>query len=233
MSTKITTHKALAESITGKSILLLNSLGKDSALCLEWLANYAKPARIISLHFKYTIPNPDDQRYIDYQKRRYPQVEFVEVENPFELTRYFQGQFQEPLRYLREILPQEYDSFDPKIMAHNYREQFGCDFICLGQSKYESFARAKLFHAKGLMIGEEIYPIGLMNKAEVISLIRGTGIRVHPCYAYAHATLDQPSYFKYARAFKLYPEWERAFMKVFPLLALDKYRYEVLFEQKI
>lgn len=232
MSTKLSTHKQLAEKITGKSILLLNSLGKDSALCLEWLYNYAKPARIVSLHFKYTFPNPDDQKYIDYQKKRYPNVEFVEVENPFEVTRHFLGEFQEPIYFLEKLLTAEYDSFDPKEVAHNYREQFGCDYVCLGQSKYESFARAKLFHDKGLMIGNEIYPIGLMNKAEVISLIRGSGMKVHPCYGYAHATLDQPSYFKYARAFKKYPEWERQFMKVFPLLILDKYRYEVLFGKK-
>lgn len=233
MNTKITTHKELAEQIAGKSVLLMNSLGKDSALCLEWLANYAHPARIISLHFKYTCPNPDDQRYIDYQKKRYPHVEFVEVDNPFEVTRFFQGQFQEPITFLRDILPSDYDTFDPKVVGHDYREQFGCDFVCLGQSKYESFARAKLFHSKGILIDKEIYPIGLMNKAEVISLIYGTGIKVHPCYAYAHATLDQPSYFKYARAFKKFPEWEREFMRVFPLLILDKYRYEVLFGKKI
>lgn len=50
---KITTHKELAELIAGKRILHMNSLGKDSTVCLEWLTRFAYPAHIVSAHYQF------------------------------------------------------------------------------------------------------------------------------------------------------------------------------------
>lgn len=226
------THKELAEQIVGKKILLMNSLGKDSIACLEWLYNYAKPSKIISLNFKFAAPHPKDEIYIKYLKKRYPDVQFEEIPNPFEVGQVALGIFQEPLYTIKNLNNLDYDTFLPNLVEEEMRQFFECDYICVGRSRYESFDRAVFFHKNGLLKGHHIYPIGMMSKKEVIGCIAGSGVKLHPVYLDSKGSLDQPSYYKYKRAFDRFPEYKKAMFEIFPFLRLDQYRYEVLFGKK-
>lgn len=206
----------------------MNSLGKDSAVCLEWLCTFARPESVTSLHFGFMAPGPDDERYLAYQKRRYPHVRFITAPNVWELNYLAQGVFQYPLRVLSEFNKWDYYHFDVEKLIEEIRTEEGCDYCCIGMSMYESVARATIFHRKGLLQGTKIFPIGLMKKEQVIGVIKSSGMKLNPSYKYSQSTLDRPSYYKMRAAFLTSPEYKKRVMALFPLLRLDEYRYERL-----
>lgn len=227
----IKSHKELAEFIKGKNILHMNSLGKDSAVCLEWLAKYAKPKKIMSLAFNRLAGHPDDQLYMKWQAKRYPNVEFFEQNNGYEITTIAGGVYQSPLDVMTEFNKWEYDGFSWYLQAEDFMRRHGLEFMCVGHSRYESVSRATSFHKRGLVQGKKIYPIGLMGKKEIHSLIAKTGIKLHPSYRLAQSTFDYPSYYKMRKGFIANPKFREQVMAVYPMLALDQYRYEVLLNE--
>ncbi|AFC22557.1 hypothetical protein phi1422_0037 [Bdellovibrio phage phi1422] len=229
---KIESHSDLARVIENKYVLHLNSLGKDSALCLEWLCNFAKPARVVSVYFSFLAENPFDRAYLAYQKKRYPHVHFIEHYNGHEINDFVDGTYQSPVDMLKEFNKWEHHGFDMTEQAQEVAKENHCDFICIGNSKYESVARAQKFHKNGLLIGNKIYPLGLMTKQNVLSLIEQTGIKLHPSYRLSQSTIDYPSYYKMRSHFIARPEYKKRVMGLYPLLALDEYRYEVLLKGK-
>lgn len=228
-STLIKTHKELADHIRGHRILHLNSLGKDSIVALEWLANYAKPAKIISVFYKFMAYHTDDDRYLSYLKKRYPAVEFVVVPSPLELTYIAGWEYQTPIFCKTEFNNWEYIKFGFDELSEELRQKYQCSYICSGQSKYESFARASKFYKTGLLFKNYIYPMGLMDKKQVFSIIKQSGMKLHPQYKITNSTFDHPTYYKMKRAFLLDPEYKKRVYKIYPLLVLDEYRMEVLF----
>ena len=228
----IKTHKELATQIAGKNILHLNSLGKDSILCLEWLTKFAHPSKIISVFMQTFAPHPDDEKYLNYLFDRYPSVKFIVEPNPHNITRMCLGHYQSPLDVMNFYNPLEYDMFDFDSMVQDLKNEHGCDYICKGHSRSESFRRATEFHKKGILIDDVIYPLGMMAKKEIMGLIKSTGFKLHPVYKLSAATLDQPSYFKYRSTFLAKPEYEKQMYEIYPLLELDKYRWEVLFNKR-
>jgi len=224
----IKTHRELASFIAGKKILHMNSYGKDSILCLDWLTSFAHPREVYSLNFKFLAPHPKDAAYKRYLKGKFPTVKFLEEPNPFDISRVLSGVFQNPVQRITELNKTEHFEFDHKIMAEDIRLELGCDYLCYGLSRYESFSRAKYFHKKGLVDGPKIHPLGMMSKKEVLSMVQGRNLKVHPSYKTNPTTIDSPSYYKMRSSFILYPEYEKEVYKFFPLLELDKYRYEVL-----
>lgn len=223
----IKTHKELAIHIAGKKILHLNSFGKDSVICLDWLCNYAT-CHVVSVNFQFMAPHPDDERYLDYLKKKYPQVEFLRVPNVFEITKILLGVYQLPTETYQHWNNFEFDTLDPHEMVEALRLENGCDYVCKGQSRYESFTRANFFHKKGIAVGNDVYPIGFMSKKQVFDLISATGVKLHPQYKMNSSTLDKPTYYKMRSAFIANPEYKKQMYKVFPLLELDEYRYEKL-----
>ena len=228
----IKTHKQLAELVAGKTILHCNSLGKDSVIALEWLVRYAKPAKIYSLFFEFLANHPDDHRYLNYLKRRYPEVTFLVEPNSVELTLCANGIYQTPVEVNRIYNAFEYDEFERGKQVEEIKRKYGCDYVCNGASKYESFARRTKFHQKGLEFKGEIFPLGMMSREQVISLIRDCGIKLHPCYKFTKGTYDHPSYFKMRASLITNPEYFKRILAIYPLLVLDKFRYEVLLEKK-
>lgn len=222
----IKTHKALAELIAGKRVLHLNSLGKDSVLALEWLATYAMPSEIVSLHFCFAGGHPADGRYLDYLKRRYPFVSFMVLSNPIELSQMCYGTYQSPMKVMNTLNRLEHDAFMMDRVVAEKKIEYRCDFVCDGKSKYEDFGRRVKFHQKGLEFREVISPLGMMSRAEVIALIKGCRVNLHPVYKFSKSTLDHPTYWKMRSAFMASREYEDNVRSVFPLIALDKYRYE-------
>lgn len=232
----IKTHKELAQFIKDKSILHLNSLGKDSALTLEWLVNYAKPKKIVSVNFRFLVKHPMDDVFFDHQKKKYSGVEFIQDFNAHEVSNIGQLDYQSPIDTMTEFNHWEFGDFSMAKHAEEIMRKNGCDYMCVGNSKYESVARAMKFYKKGLLIEWMAYPLGLMTKNEVLTLIQKTKIKVHPVYRIAQSTLDYPSYYKMRSSFIAYPGYFEEVLKFYPMLALDKYRYEVLmkghFEEK-
>lgn len=224
----IKTHKELATKIHGKTILHLNSLGKDSVLCLEWLTNFAKPKKIYSLNYKFLAPHPDDEKYLNYLKKRYPSVEFIQETNPFDINRTLIGYYQSPIETINFWNKQEYDTFDHQKLTEAIRIEVLADYSCYGLSRYESFARANKIRKKGLLNGTQIYPLGMMSKQQVIDLIKKTGVKLHPIYKINESTLDKPSYYKMRAAFLINKEYKQKVYNTFPLLALDEYRWTKL-----
>lgn len=224
----IKTHKDLAEFIAGKGVLHLNSLGKDSAVCLEWLTKFAHPSRIVSVNFAFLANHPGDQAYINYQKKKYPEVEFITRWNPPELSYIAAGEYQSPLYTMTEINSWEFEDFSMTDLSREIKESYGLDFMCDGASKYEDFSRRVLFHQKGIAIADKIYPLGMMSKEQVIGIIKASGVKLHPCYKLAKSTLDHPSYWKMRASFIANPEYKKKVYTFFPLLKLDEYRYEKL-----
>lgn len=224
----IKSHKDLAVHIAGKRVLHLNSFGKDSIACLEWLVNYAPSLDIVSLNMPMLVKHPSDDAYLAYLKARYPRVNFVEAPNPFDLTRLSFGVFQSPLEVMQEYNLWEYSEFHFSALVEDLRKEYECDFICIGQSKYESVARASNFYKKGILQGTKIFPLGLMTKEQVIGALVHSKVKLHPVYKLAQSTLDRPSYYKMRSTFIANPEYKRKMYENYPLLQLDEYRYEVL-----
>jgi 3'-phosphoadenosine 5'-phosphosulfate sulfotransferase (PAPS reductase)/FAD synthetase len=221
----IKTHKDLADLIAGKKILLLNSLGKDSVLCLEWLTNYAYPSKVVSLQFDFFAPHPGDKPYEKYLRKRYPDVEFLKAPNAFDVTNIFLGKYQSPIDVLKNWNDSDYDFFDFWEVANDYLKELDCDYMCLGRSRYEAFDRATFFHKNGIVKDNKIFPLGFMSKKQVMSLIN---FKLHPVYKTSPGTLDEISYYKMRSAFLAKPEYYKQMLKFYPLLELDKYRWERL-----
>ena len=232
LSNKITSHKQLAEYISGKRVLALNSLGKDSVLALAWLADYAKPAHIVSVFFERLAEHPGDRLYLRYLKQRFPTVEFISETNPLELNNIIKGTYQSPLDQNHVHNGFEHYYLEWKKQIQEIKAAYNCDFTCWGQSKYEGFARASLFYQKGLVQGEKIYPLGLMNKVQVWELLKSANIKLHPCYKLSQTTHDHPSYYKMRATWIANPEYRKRVLKLFPLLILDEYRWEKLLNEK-
>lgn len=160
----IKTHKELASFIEGKTILHCNSLGKDATLCLEWLCNYAKPKKVVSIFFKFMASHPGDEVYLNYLKKRYPEVEFVVEPDAIELSLVIAGVFQNPGYVLKELNHFEYVGFERSGQIEELCKKYSIDYVCNGASKYESFARRTKFHQKGLVFNGVIFPLGMMSK---------------------------------------------------------------------
>lgn len=75
-----------------------------------------------------------------------------------------------------------------------------------------------------------IYPLGMMTKAQVLSVLQKTGLKLHPSYKLSKSTHDYPTYYKMRAAFLADPSYKAAVLKTYPLLALDEYRFEELFK---
>lgn len=228
----IKNHIELAKFIEGKSVLHLNSFGKDSVVCLEWLNYYAKPSRIVSVNYEFISKHPADDVYLYYLKKRYPKTEFITEPNPHELANMRSGLYQLPLDILYLYNRMEYHSFRMENYSDELVEKFNLDFICVGQSKYESFSRAVNFHKFGLVRGNYISPIGMFKKKEIVELIRARRIKLHPLYKYSSSTFDTPSYYKMRSAMIVDQKYKENVYKAFPLLLVDKYRYEKLLTKK-
>lgn len=223
----IKTHKELAEKIRGSRVLHLNSLGKDSIVCLEWLTQYAQ-CDVVSLYFDFMANHPDDDRYWEYLRGRYPRVLFSKVPNPIELSNICSGVYQSPVEVLTYLNKLESNDFEMSLMVKELKKEFHCDYICIGQSKYENFARATKFHKKGILIGDEIFPIGMMTKEQVLGIIKASGMKLHPQYKTTPGTYDHPSYYKMRSGFIVSPEFKRRIYSLYPMLKLDEYRFERL-----
>lgn len=225
---KISTHKELEEFVAGKRILHLNSLGKDSAVVLEWLCNYARPSKVVALNYKFMSGNKYDDQYLTWQKKRYPDVEFCFASNPHELTNVVQGLFQDPIKQMNMHNSFEYNDFSMADYSEEFRAQHDLDYIAMGHSKYESVSRASRFYKKGLVIGKHIYPIGMMTKQQILYIIKFNRIKLHHFYKMGKSTQDLPSYYKMRSLFLSDKQYKQSVYKIFPLLALDEYRWERL-----
>lgn len=206
----------------------MNSLGKDSTLCLEWLCKFAHPSRIVSVFYQFLAEHPGDKLYMSYLKKRYPTVEFLIAGNSIELNQIQFGVYQSPLAVNYEYNSFDHEEFDRRKYTSELQKDLGLDFVCAGFSKYEGFARASRFYKEGLVTGDRIYPLGLMDKKQVYTLLKETCLKLHPSYKFCKSTFDQPSYWKMRAAFIANPEYKKTMFHWFPLMRLDEYRFERL-----
>lgn len=220
----IKSHIELANHIVGSKVLHLNSFGKDSIACLEWL-NYAM-ADVVSINLTFLAPHPKDKIYLNYLKKRYSHFTFIQENQPLELNKIAKGIYQSPIELLTDINKWEHYEFSVEKLINEYKEKFNCQYICSGQSKYESVTRASGFYKRGLLQGNTIYPLGLLTKEQVLNMARKA--KLHPVYKDSPGTLDFPSYYKMRKAFKRFPDYEKQVFTTYPLLELDKFRYEKL-----
>lgn len=225
----IDSHLKLKDAIQGKEILLLNSLGKDAILCLEWLYNFAKVPKIISCYLKLEAGHPLDNLYLEYLKKRYPNVLFVEEINHIELGMKAEGRYQTPIFNNYVSAHQEFEEFSSEDYREQLRLKYGCDYICSGMSKYEGMGRAIFLKRHGLLHKNMIYPIGLFTKNQVVALLKGSGVKIHPSYREASGSHDDPTYYKMRNSFLVHEKHQQTMFEHYPMLELDKYRYEVLF----
>ena len=221
----------------------MNSLGKDAAVCLEWLNSpfvFKKRSdkkildfpKVVSVNLRYLSEHPDDETYWCYQQKRYPNTQFVKDYNNFEVSFMASGRYQRPEDIFYVLNHFEYEKFEFKKLCADLMKIYDCDYMCLGHSKYESFTRASNLHKKGIVQGSEIYPLGMMSKKEVLGLIKAFDIKIHPSYKFATSSLDTPSYYKMRSSFIAKPEYKESVYRVFPMLALDEYRYEKMLKVK-
>ena len=228
----IKTHKVLSQFIQNKKILHSNSLGKDSVLALQWLVDYAKIKNITSLFYKFMAHHPDDDRYLNYLKKRFPSVEFVVEHDAVELSWITTGIYQSPIDVIKTYNHADYISFDRTLMTKEFFKKGEFDYICRGDSKYESFARRTKFHQKGMVFNDCIFPLAMMSKDEVIGLIEKIGLKLHPCYKFTKSTHDTISYYKMRMDMIARPEYYKRVREFYPLMELDKYRWEKLIKGK-
>jgi hypothetical protein len=229
----ILSHKDLANHIAGRSILHLNSLGKDAVICLEWLNNYAHCSKIISVYFRMVANHPDDDRYLAYLRKRYPRTQFVERLSVVEMNEVLSLRYQSPLKINYVINPQEFEEFNTKAAYQAVRKEYDCDYLCSGLSCYEGMGRAMYMRRVGLCDEKihTIFPMGLMKYRQVLDLIKKTGVKLHPSYKFHSESHDTATYFKMRNSFTVSPEHKRRVYKLYPILALDRYRWEVLMKR--
>lgn len=227
----ITTHLELAKAIEGKKILHLNSYGKDAILVLEWLNNFASPSEVVSCHFELNAPFVTDDIYLKYLKKRYPKTRFVSETSPFEMNEKMLGMHQSPVYVNHIINTQEYDSFDSDMVRDETRIKYGCDYLASGMACYEGMGRALYFKRVGLLDEKRksIFPIGLMKQRQVIDLLKKSGVKLNPSYKFAEGSFDSASYFKMRQAMIARPDYRDLIIKHHPMMVLDEYRFEVLF----
>jgi len=204
----------------------MNSLGKDSVACLEWLAHFAYPSHIVSVYYEFFAKHPGDDPYFAYLKRRYPHVEFITRPNSIEINQIQAGIYQSPLDVNHVYNHFEYEDFSRRKQTEEIMAEYQCDYIASGFSKYEGFARASRFYQEGLVTGHHIYPLGLMEKRHIYNIV--ASMKLHPSYKFSKSTFDQPTWYKMRSACIANPEYEKILFKWFPLLRLDKYRWEKL-----
>lgn len=230
----VTTHKRLAEIVQGKSVLHLNSLGKDAIVCLDWLNNYAKLSKIISVYFELESGYPTDKKYLNYLKKQYPKTQFISLPNPVELNEILLPMFQTPLFINYVINNCEFEEFSFIKIAEETRQKYGLDYLCSGMSCYEGMGRAMYFRRAGLLCEKKktIYPIGLMKQKQIFKILKNIKTKLNPSYKFSTDSFDTPTYFKMRSAFIAKPNFKKQVYKKFPLLALDEYRYEVLINGK-
>lgn len=223
----IKTHKELAALVAGKTVLHLNSLGKDSLVALAWLATYAQPGRVNSLFFERFTLHPEERAYLEYQRRAFPNVQFFVLPDPIELTQIIEGMLQPPDRAWA-FQDLEYQGFSRDHMIREAKEHLAADFVCDGTSGYEGMGRAQKFHNKGLHQGDRIYPLGLMKKKDLVNLIAQLNLKLNPTYRHYGSTFDEASYYRMRAAFRRNSEFRETFYKFFPFMRLDEYRWEKL-----
>jgi hypothetical protein len=230
----ITSHADLAAQIAGKKILHLNSLGKDAILTLEWLVKFAHCAEIVSVHYASDTPFPTDEGYWKYLKRRYPTVRFIKAAPVWQINDRMDGYFQSPLWINYVMANQDFWNFNVKQAHEDLRLQLGMDYICSGLSCYEGMGRAMYLRRVGLLHSEmhTIYPIGLMKLAQVTDLIKKLKLPLNPSYKLSPESYDTASYWRMRNGFIARPEFRETVYKLFPLVALDEFRCEVLFHGK-
>ena len=140
------------------------------------------------------------------------------------------GVYQYPTEINTHRNKAEFNDFEMSKQIVELKKEYACDLICGGQSKYESFARATKFHKHGLLIKDQIFPLGMMSKDNVFSVIKNSGIKLHPSYKFTASTYDHPSYWKMRSALLTTLAFKNTVEETYPLIVLDEYRHEELFK---
>ena len=195
---------------------------------MVWLAWAG--VEVVALNLKFMVQHPGDEKYLQYLSRVFPEITFIQEPDTQEINKIMAGIYQSPIKILKDIHHWEHIELSFDQLVEEMRVKHNCDYTCWGQSKYESVARASNFYNKGLMQGTKIFPLGLMDKKQVLDIAKT--VKLHPCYKTSKGTLDFPSWYKMRASMILNPEYYDKMCEIFPLFELDKYRYEVLLEKE-
>lgn len=196
--------------------------------------NFAGASEIVSVYHQLSAEYPGEAKYIAYLRARFPRMKLVIVPGIPDLNERCQGMMQSPLVINYVINNCEYDEFSMSRFNEEMRVKYGCEYVCSGISCYEGMGRALYLRRVGLCDEKKkmIYPIGLMKQDQVLDLLKRTGVKLHPSYKLSPESHDTASYFRMRAAFVAKPEYRREVLKHHPMVALDEYRYEVLFGGK-
>ena len=205
------------------SVILFYSAGKDSIALLDLVAPHFR--RVVCVYMYFVKGMEHIQKYIEYSKLRYPNVEFYEVPH-WNLTQIFRaGLYCEPQP-------------DVKLMkladvAKNCRLRFGIEWCLYGMKQSDNMFRAVMLRTSEYELEaieprtKNAYPLSKWGNNEVLAYIRQRRLPRPVCYSTRKKSQGlgfSEECFVYLR--EHYPEDLRKILEAFPLSEVILYRYD-------
>jgi len=147
------------------SIIIMLSLGKDSLVCLDLC--YHKFKRIVCVFMYFVKDLEHIQRWIDWTKAKYPNIEFVQIPH-WTLTYVLRaGLYSVPQPNIKLMTL--------KDVIKSLRLQYDIHYVCLGMKKADGLNRNVMlktyaknnYENKGLF-----YPLATWNQREILSYMK-------------------------------------------------------------
>lgn len=190
------------------------SAGKDSLACLDLVA---KRYTLAGVYFMYHVKGMSFQEdVIRWAEQRY-KIEVLRVPH-FDLARIMnRGGLRKPGAWLPET--------KIKDVEDGMRNQFSCDWIASGESKFESLQRRGMLSAMGdssVSDGvfdakrQRYYPISDWNRSVVFSYLKRNRIPVPAFYRYMDQSFGRLRADELAAVHDHYPEDYERILRVFP-----------------
>lgn len=205
------------------SVILFYSAGKDSIALLDLVAPHFR--RVVCVYMYFVKGMEHIQKYIEYSKNRYPNVEFYEVPH-WNLTMilraglYCQPQPKVKLMKLADV-------------ARNCRLRFGIDWCLYGMKQSDNMFRGVMLRTDEYVLEaiepktKNAYPLSRWGNNDVLAYIRQR--RLPPPVRYSNGKKSQglgfsEECFVYMR--EHYPEDLKKVLQAFPLLEVILYKYD-------
>ena len=201
------------------SILLFHSLsGKDSIVMLDLC--YGKFKRIVCVYM-YVVPNLDHtQRYYAYAKKKYPNIEFVQVPHYG-----YYSMIKTGFMGIRQNEKQRLWTLSD--ITDKLREKLGIEWACYGFKQSDSLNRRLMLRSyrdEGMLAiswkGKKFYPLSTYKNADVLDYIQANRLKSPETYGgtvgqSSGCDITSPDYQSYLKMY--FPQDLERIYKVFPL----------------
>ena len=162
---KIESALQVLDGVGEDEVILMCSLGKDSLVCLDLAASKFKKVYCVFMYFVKGMEHI--QRYANWVKARYKNVEFVEVPH-WNLTYIMRGGMY--------CVPNPHQKlYKLADVCKAMRAKFGVNTIILGMKKADSINRncmLKTYADNGYQNNGNVYPLAEWTQKDILSYMK-------------------------------------------------------------